>query len=236
MVIGGTPEWATTSSAPGSAAWIGPNSASPPRMSAWENYIRALATRYRGKVTGYQIWNEPNSQLFWQGSPAQLAELVKSAQRIINEVDPDAIIIAPGTITSERVKPRSSERWWKALADAGFPFDVAAFHIYPSPEQGVTGFVEMMRENQSLLRKVGWLGPSWVTESSYVDRAGKPIDPQKARELVARTYWAANAGGVERLYWYAWSPLYGDDTRTVLMLQEGSPGAAGYQDAYLAGR
>ena len=237
LVLSGTPEWAASGPAPDSAAWIGPNSASPPKSDAdWVAFITATATKYKGIVKNYQIWNEPNSPLFWQGTPDQLAHLIVLAKKTIRKIDPAAKIIAPGPISSEKVSPLAGRQWWNALADAGWPVDVVTLHVYPSPKQGLDGFTSMVNKGKNAIIAAGWTGPIWVTEVSYVDRDGKPIPPQLSRELVAKSYWSAWNLGIKRMYWYAWSPPLTDDPRALLLLQTGNPGALGYQDAYNAGR
>ena len=63
--------------------------------TAWCRYVRELAKRYRGKVTHWEIWNEPNIPSFWQPkSPnaADYLELVKLTGGVIREEIPDAKI------------------------------------------------------------------------------------------------------------------------------------------------
>jgi len=63
--------------------------------AAWCAYVRELAVRYKGKVTHWEIWNEPNLSHFWQPSKPNAAdylELVKLTGRIIRNEIPDAKI------------------------------------------------------------------------------------------------------------------------------------------------
>ena len=68
--------------------------------AAWCAYVRELAKRYKGKVTHWEIWNEPNIDNFWQPTKpnaAEYLELVKLTGGVIREVIPDAKI---GGVTS----------------------------------------------------------------------------------------------------------------------------------------
>ncbi len=63
--------------------------------TAWCAYVRELAKRYRGKVTHWEIWNEPNLPHFWQPSKPNAADylaLVKLTGGIIREEIPGAKI------------------------------------------------------------------------------------------------------------------------------------------------
>ena len=62
---------------------------------AWCAYIRAMAKRYRGKVTHWEIWNEPDMRGFWQPSKPnaeEYLELVKLGGDIVRSEIPDAKI------------------------------------------------------------------------------------------------------------------------------------------------
>ncbi|NMA20623.1 MAG: hypothetical protein GX927_08595 [Lentisphaerae bacterium] len=82
----------------------------PKAVKGWENYLNAMAKHFAGRVTHYEIWNEPNSApySFWQthGRYADLdrsefeaacardyVELVKISSRVIRKADPSAKII-----------------------------------------------------------------------------------------------------------------------------------------------
>ena len=61
--------------------------------AAWCAYVRELAKRYKGKVSHWEIWNEPNNPGFWQPSSpnaAEYLELVKLTGGVVREVIPDA--------------------------------------------------------------------------------------------------------------------------------------------------
>ena len=83
--------------------------------AAWCAYVRALARRYRGKVTHWEIWNEPNLSQFWQPRRPNAADylaLVKLTGGIIREEIPDAKI--GGTTASSGVRD-----WEKTFFELG---------------------------------------------------------------------------------------------------------------------
>lgn len=62
---------------------------------AWQNYIRALARHYKGRVTHWEIWNEPNIDAFWapkKADPLAYLELIKLTGGLIRKEIPDAEI------------------------------------------------------------------------------------------------------------------------------------------------
>ena len=64
--------------------------------TAWNNYIKACATRYKGKTGYYEIWNEPDGQCCWRTgvNPKEYSEFVVRTAKAIKSVDKNAKIIA----------------------------------------------------------------------------------------------------------------------------------------------
>jgi hypothetical protein len=94
--VGVQPEWAS-----GGYPEIGP----PEDYQDFANFLTALATRYKGRIDAYQIWNEPNLAREWGNrppNPAEYAELLKLAYQSIKSVDPGAYIISAGLAPTTR--------------------------------------------------------------------------------------------------------------------------------------
>ncbi len=47
-------------------------------LSDWEEYVRVVATRYKGVIHNYEIWNEPNVKGTFTGDPQAMLELSRS--------------------------------------------------------------------------------------------------------------------------------------------------------------
>lgn len=72
----------------------------PPRdLGDLADFLTAVATRYRGRIAAYQIWNEPNLAREWcdqAPDPQAYAEMLRVAYGAIKSVDPDAYVISAG--------------------------------------------------------------------------------------------------------------------------------------------
>jgi len=77
----------------------------PDNYAHYADFMRALATRYRGRVQAYEVWNEQNLRREWNtGRPWQIdgtnardyVELLKVAYNTIKSVDPGAIVVSGG--------------------------------------------------------------------------------------------------------------------------------------------
>ncbi len=91
-------------------AWAAPNlplpEVGPPEnLQDFYDYVFAVASRYRGRVEAYQIWNEPNLAREWGNrppNPAEYVELLKVGYQAVKAADPQAIIISAGLAPTTR--------------------------------------------------------------------------------------------------------------------------------------
>jgi hypothetical protein len=93
------PKWAQ--SAPGDFA-------PPANFDDYGDYVAAVAARYKGRITHYQIWNEPNNYPEWGElpvNPEDFTRLLCTAYRRIKAVDPDAKVIAPALTPTSSLDP-----------------------------------------------------------------------------------------------------------------------------------
>jgi polysaccharide biosynthesis protein PslG len=94
------PRWASST-----IQW--PGSGPPDNPADWTDYLTALATRYRGRIQAYEIWNEPNLDREWGDQPpdpAAYTSMLKASYRVIKAADPQAVVVSAGmspTTTSD---------------------------------------------------------------------------------------------------------------------------------------
>jgi hypothetical protein len=77
----------------------------PENFDDYGDFVAALATRYRGRVAHFQIWNEPNLGEEWTGKadPAEYVRLLKTAYTKIKEANPESVVLsAPLAINTEQ--------------------------------------------------------------------------------------------------------------------------------------
>ncbi len=69
----------------------------PHNPQDFSDFCYTLATRYRGRVQGYQIWNEPNLAREWWGyapDPLEYVDLLRGCYIAIKQADPEALVIS----------------------------------------------------------------------------------------------------------------------------------------------
>jgi len=123
------PGWAVV---PGTPALGGP----PADLAQYAEFVGAVATRYAGQISAYEVWNEPNYHIFWEPTPnaAQYTALLKVAYTAIKAADPNAVVVggviaaAPDSGTDAVNSVRFVREMYAAGA-AGY-FDALSYHPY----------------------------------------------------------------------------------------------------------
>lgn len=212
LTLGVTPTWAA--SRPTEPFVYGAGGASEPRdLADWENYVRQVSTRYKGRLRHLEVWNEPKFSdveptkgAFFSGTVKDLVNLACAAKRVAREVDPNIRIVSPGfTGAGDRL-----ERFLKAGGKQCI--DVVAFHFYAAtPEKMHQRISDVRRIMQQ--QGVGRL-PLWNTEQGYEvvgPRAPVPgplgfgvADEASEAAYIVRSYALAADADVERFYFYSW--------------------------------
>lgn len=181
----GTPAWAVAAdfaSRPGEPASI-----AVPDMAHWEAFVRRMAEHYRGRISHWVIWNEPDVWMeghpgrTWAGSEADYAALLKTAYLAIKGVDPDATVAMAG-LTYYWDWAHGRRRYLDRVLDIiaadpeaarhGYYFDAVVYHLYFTPMQ----IVSVLEETWATLARRGIRGKQvWINETN----APPSDDPQE---------------------------------------------------------
>jgi len=116
-------------------AWAGSLLNGHPDPQTYADFTSAVATRYAGKISAYEIWNEPNGVTFYSPvSPADYTELLKAAYPAIKAADPDAIVIGGvlGAVTSFPGITMNAPSFVQGMYASGAHgyFDALSYHPY----------------------------------------------------------------------------------------------------------
>ncbi len=170
------------------------------------NFFRNMLGHFKDRVKYWEIWNEPDIEVFYLGTPEQYAACLKESCRQIKEADPDAKVLlcsfamAPGEF---------AEKIFKAgIADS---FDIYNVHYYGDP----IGVVHRLKNHKKFLDRHGVRKPIWVTEMGAVhhpkDKANLDVLRGEASYLV-KAYVYGLANGAERFFYFIFSD-YMEDNR-----------------------
>lgn len=206
MVLGQTPRWAAAR--PDEPSYNGLGAASEPLdMAAWRYYVRALGYRYKGRITKWELWNEPNIKGFFTAQPETMVAMAHQAYRILKRIDPANVIVSPGIAVRTLNSPTWLDRYLEA---GGWQYtDVVGVHLYVLSRQRPESILGSVTKVRAIMAKHGVNKPIWNTESGYGRTAETPetselYTGQIAMAYVARTYILSAHAKVARTYWYAW--------------------------------
>jgi len=198
LTLGLTPAWA--SARPGEPSAYGKgNAAEPQQLADWEQYVRVVATRYKGVIRNYEIWNEPNVKGTFSGSPQAMLRLSRAAYRILKSVDPAITVVSPAATAGDGVS------WLgEYLQKGGCAYaDVIGYHFYVTPEPPEK-MVPLIKKVDTTIRRHDCQNkPVWNTESGWTGPKRFSSDEEAAGYMM-RTYLLNWLLGVQRCYWYAW--------------------------------
>ena len=130
-------------------AWAGggfPTNGPPDNPQDLADFMAALASRYRGRIRAYEVWNEPNLAREWGGKlpdPVAYVDLLRRAYRAIKGADPSAMVISAGlspTGTWNEVSRPDDwylESMYVVMGSSNGVFDVVGAHGagYKSPPE-----------------------------------------------------------------------------------------------------
>jgi Glycosyl hydrolases family 39 len=198
LTLGLTPTWASARPDEPSAYGKG-NAAEPRNLTDWQEYVRAVATRYKGRIHTYEIWNEPNMGTDFSGTVDTMLQLSRAAYEALKSVDAANVVLSPSATTDAGL------RWLDSfLAQGGCQYsDVIAYHFYVTPDPP-EAMIPLIQKVQRSLRTRGCDSkPLWNTESGWAQPKHFSSEAEAAAYLM-RTYVVNWLMGVQRCYWYAW--------------------------------
>lgn len=169
MAVSETPAWASGSTE---------INALPHDMGDYANFVGDMVERYRGRVEGWEIWNEPNHPRFWKPAPnaAEYAQMLKAAAPAVRAADPGTKVVFAGLAHNDYPY---LEQVYAAAPDIGDYFDVMATHPYTKSGQSpsivdlrldgrmtTTSFLAF-KEVRSVMASHGDVKPIWLTEMGW---------------------------------------------------------------------
>lgn len=205
-------------------------------IQAWDDFVTAMAARYKGKIEVYELWNEPDQDS--KVSSMGMAGFVTMTQHMrddIRKTDPAALISSPAVT--------GNVNWMDTYWGAGgvTDMDIVVLHGYPTqiPSQPEIIGPQKAQPMIALMTKYGLTSkPMWDSEASWGDSTYGVTDLQQQAGFVARFYLLHWSYGFTRFYWYSWDDdgngpggvgwgtLFNQGTKQAL------PGATAYQQVY----
>jgi hypothetical protein len=185
---------------------------------AFARFAEAAARRYRKRGVIWELWNEPNYEIFWAPKPsaAEYVELAKVVLPAIRRGDPEACCIAPGLsgfsldylgeccqqgllklVDGVSVHPY---RWTKPDPQPD---------LFPSPPEAASADPVDSKDYKATRALIGRFGPARPVICSEWGYASIPdhlggYDPVRQGRYLARAFLINLSEGVPLSIWYDW--------------------------------
>jgi len=220
-VVQGTPAWADTDYRDGAGGVpTGLDYPVDDPRNTFGQFMLRLARAYKGRITTWIIWNEPDFLpgefgWTWSGSPADFYKLLKTGYRAVKEVDPSASVVFPATTyfaDAVRNRPLFLARVLdEANKDpeappSGYFFDAVGVNLYCS----LDAVYRVYGIYNSILAQYRLQKPIWLTETNcpvYNDKtvpepAANRITTNEQAAYLIEAVALARAAGYQRIGWY----------------------------------
>lgn len=178
----------------------------PPREpEKFAAFSGKLAAHYCGRISAWEIWNEPNSNNFWypEANPESYMTLLRAAFNAIKEMAPETLVLHGGVACcrEQRINFAFLEQLFRlGVADC---CDVVNVHPYSGPNVPEVEFDATFDRLAELMHRYHCSKPVWLTE------LGTPIhhrfvrnETEQAFHLVRHWLCAVKRPEIERIYWY----------------------------------
>lgn len=139
--------------------WAGgnyPTNGPPDNHADLGDFLYQMASRYRGRIRAYEVWNEPNLAREWGGRPpnaVQYVALLRESYRRIKQADPDAIVISAGLTPTGTYSPEAT------------PDDVYLEQMYQAMGGSSTGYFDVLGVHGAGFKAPPELGPDEAASS-----------------------------------------------------------------------
>lgn len=172
---------------------------------AFSEFVKAATQRYKNQGAIWEIWNEPNTETFWNPQPGheEYALLVKSAAPIIKEHDPSGIVVAPALAGINE----NSLTWFKEILDKGILKDIDAISVHPyrsaNPEDALNDYKNLKNLIKRYTdRDIPIVSGEWGY--SMANTPEKPLTELQQAEYLTRMFLINALQQVPISIWYDW--------------------------------
>lgn len=211
-------------------------------LDAWQGFVQAAAARYKGRISSWELWNEPDmlddqgKGRYWPYGVEEYGRLLKAGYLGVKRVDPGATVLMAGL-----AMPYNNEGFFAQLLEAlakdpdaprnNWFFDALPIHVYDRAIRvyelplGYLGYPSFAGYH-ALMKKRGFDRPIWVNELGVPiwDYATGQKAPGRATQdeqasFILQAFAYGLAAGNERLFF---SQLY-DDGAGAIDARSGQP-------------
>lgn len=213
-VLTWVPTWANGRSLANTPVGHWPEAYPPTNLNDFTQFAATVAARYQGRIDTYEIFNEPNMDMFWRPAADATAYVpfLCEGYAAVKSADPTATVGMGGLVGNgiEFVRQQRDQKFYlPALYEqgAGDCFDMVTIHPYVHPIETGLGTLQsfFIDETRATMVANGDAHKEiWITEigwSTTPNAWGKPtVSEAEIAVWIGQLY--GELRDVERIYWY----------------------------------
>jgi len=175
-------------------------------LDDWRQLVRCVAREFAGRISAYEIWNEPllsNSILGYQdGSAAHYVDLLRVAYAEIKAADPTATVIALGGSDVYAGGDQDRLDLMRAFSSSLVAMgarqyaDAISLHAYPWGRWD--GSVWTSYADEVAFQEQTWAKPVWITETGQ-----RATDGATQTDYMAAAYSTFVQAGIQHIFWFS---------------------------------
>lgn len=194
----------------------------PDRLEDWYDYVYTVVSRYKGRITWWIPWNEPNLALYsgeWANPEAYMA-MLKTTREASKAADPDSKLLGIGLASTDMPFYKGAlDLGALEYCDAievhpyvgGYDADEASTNFLNLPDPGRSTWLDGMRNFHNLIEQAGgnhnlWIGEAgWNTVDDFLVPGWAVSEPEQATNLIKVFVETAATPYIEKYLWFsAW--------------------------------
>lgn len=155
---------------------------------AWMNYVRLVATTYKGKIKAYEVWNEPNHTYFNNNVNADnYAKLYLATRELIHSIDPKAIVLCGAVAGADNDFVSDVLTYIKKNGGVS-QIDAFSLHFYVPGSTPEEQYLSNLNKTYMLTFMLnGYKGPIWMTENgAYTGSAENAVTEREQAAFAVR--------------------------------------------------
>jgi len=161
LIIAYAPTWAAHAGCDASTS-----NCAPADPAVFATFCGAAATHFDGKVTYWEIWNEPNLDQYWGPVPdvTEYTAALNPCYDAIKAVNPDNQVLAPALSTGGDIVPQTFITQMYTMSPK---FDILSLHPYSYPYDALSssgGFNDIEPIRATMISNGDSAKPIWITE------------------------------------------------------------------------
>ena len=193
-------------------------------LAAWGGMVRRTARSLRGHPVEWDVWNEPDNEVFWTGTREQFFRVYETAARALEDELGDSVVVGGPSTT----KPRAA--WLEGLLRhcraRGCRVSFLSFHANLEADEPIPALESDLRAVRALVPRYRDLSLTGVEVNESIG----PADQYRPGEILGYLE-HMEAGGADAAARSCWLDLAGADnclngTLEGLLTPEGRPRSA----------